>query len=226
MVFSLTQTAIFWIEWFMSTVGIPGLMALMFFESLGLPPLPSEVILPFAGVLLSQGAVGFLGIPFTWVTVLGAALLGGLLGALGGYLLGHELEMPVLRLIGKRFFIEEKDIQRAEKFFEQRGEITVLLSRLLPILRAYISYPAGAARMDLKRFAAFTVIGSFPFTFALVYAGYVLGEHFSDLDPYFNALDVVGAIILAGLLVYVYLKMRRRAREAKEAGPKAQAPPQ
>ena len=226
MVFSLTQTAIFWIEWFMSTVGIPGLMALMFFESLGLPPLPSEVILPFAGVLLSQGAVGFLGIPFTWVTVLGAALLGGLLGALGGYLLGHELEMPVLRLIGKRFFIEEKDIQRAERFFEQRGEITVLLSRLLPILRAYISYPAGAARMDLKRFAAFTVIGSFPFTVALVYAGYVLGEHFSDLDPYFNALDVVGAIILAGLLVYVYLKMRRRAREAKEAGPKAQAPPQ
>jgi membrane protein DedA with SNARE-associated domain len=224
MVFSVTATLFTTIEWFLTTVGIPGLLALMFFESLGLPPLPSEVILPFSGVLLSQGAVGFLGIPFTWVTVVTAAVVGGLLGALGGYLIGQVFGLPALKRFGKRFYIEEEDIDRAHRFFSKHGEGTVFLARLLPLVRAYISYPAGVARMDKPRFVAFTVLGSLPFTVAMVYVGYVLGSNFTRLDPYFTLLDVVGGVTLVVLIAWFFLRYRRR-KQLSEGGPRAGVPP-
>lgn len=213
MVASLTQFALTLIESIMTSIGIPGLFALMTVESLGIPPLPSEVILPFAGLLLFQGTVGFLGIPFTWVSVMTAALAGGLLGALLGYLLGRTFGLTFVRRIGRRFSLDERDLAKAENFFARRGESTVFFSRMLPIVRAYISYPAGAARMEPGRFSAFTVAGSFPFTLALVYAGYVLGTHFSELDRYFTLLDILGVGIIVLLAVLYVWRKRRHANE-------------
>jgi len=213
MVASLTQFAVTLIESIMTSIGIPGLFALMVVESLGIPPLPSEVILPFAGLLLFQGAVGFLGIPFTWVTVMTAALAGGLLGALLGYLLGRKFGLTFVRRIGRWFSIDEKDLAKAESFFARRGEPTVFFSRMLPIVRAYISYPAGAAKMEPVRFSAFTVAGSFPFTLALVYAGFVLGTHFSELDRYFTLLDILGVGVIGVLAVLYVWRKRRHANE-------------
>lgn len=224
MVFSISALLFSDVEWFLTTVGIPGLLALMFFESLGIPPLPSEVILPFSGVLLSQGAVGYLGIPFNWYTVVGTALLGGLLGALGGYFIGQVFGLPALKRIGRRFFVSEQDIQRAHDFFARHGEGTVFLSRMLPLVRAYISYPAGVSRMDKPKFMVFTVLGSLPFTVAMVYVGVLLGDNFTRLDPYFTLLDVIGGVILAGLIVWFLVRLRRR-QQARAAGPKAAAPP-
>ncbi len=218
MVFSPTELAFTWIEMILTTVGIPGLFALMTVESLGIPPLPSEVILPFAGVLLSSGTVGLLGIPFTWVTVMVAALAGGLLGALLGYLLGRLFGMPLIHRFGRRLHVDEEDLHKAEQFFARRGEPTVFFSRMLPIVRAYISYPAGAARMEPVRFSVFTAAGSFPFTLALVYAGVVLGENFGILQRYFTALDVVGGIAILAIIGYLLWRKRSRAT-APPAGP-------
>ena len=221
MVFTLTALVITWIESFMRTVGIPGLLALTAVESLGTPPLPSEIILPFAGVMLSESTVGLLGIPFTWETVVVAALAGDLIGALSGYTIGRRVGLSLLRHVGKRVLLSERDIERAVRFFQRRGEIAIFLSRMLPLVRAYISYPAGAGKMDVRRFALFTVLGSFPYTIALVSIGVVLGENFSRLDPYFTVLDVVGVLVLC-LLIGWFLWKRKCQKEADRQG---QVPP-
>jgi membrane protein DedA with SNARE-associated domain len=187
------------------TVGIPGLFALMVVESVGLPPLPSEVILPFAGVLLATGAAGF-----DWFTVLGGALAGGVTGAVIAYELGRWGGRALIHRWGARLGVGEEELDRVERFFARRGEITVFVARLIPLVRAYISYPAGTGAMDRARFILYTAAGAFPFTLALVYLGTVLGEHYTVLESYFNVLDI--AVVAVALLLAVLYLLRRRAR--------------
>ena len=214
MSFSLTALAFTIILEVMRQIGLPGLFALMAVESFGVPPLPSEIILPFAGVLIVTGAPDF-----NWPSVMFAALSGGLVGALAAYQVGRWAGLPVLRRLGSRVGLEERDLERAEDFFARRGPITVFLARLVPIIRAFISYPAGAARMDRVRFSVYTVAGAAPFTAALVWAGTVLGSpsNFRVLQQDFGYLDyVAGAAIVVGLLWVLY-RARRRQRHPTAA---------
>lgn len=214
-IFSLTAWTFGFVLNVLQTIGIPGLFLLMVVESFGIPPLPSEVILPFAGVLIVSGSLDF-----TWPIVVAAALAGGLLGAWFAYEVGRSEGRAFLRRWGGRFGIHEREIARAERLFERHGESMVLLSRMLPILRAYISYPAGAARMDRPRFLVFTVVGSLPFVVLLVYLGTVLGAGFRRLQGYFGILDL---LIVGGLVVVAAVWIWRRHREAhpvdRPAGP-------
>ncbi len=192
-------------------LGLLALFVLMAVESFGIPPLPSEVILPVAGLVLASGADPW----FTWPTVLLAALAGGLLGAVVAYEIGRRLGLPFVHRLGRPFGLEERDLTRAQEFFDRRGPVTVFLSRLVPLLRAYISYPAGASKMDRMRFPIYTVGGATPFTVALVYVGYVLGQQsLGTLEHIFNILNIiVGVAIVVFLVYYVYrLRERRRAR--------------
>jgi membrane protein DedA with SNARE-associated domain len=207
MVFSVSELLVNLVQSGMVTVGIPGLVLFALIESIGIPVFPSEIVFPFSGILLAQGAVGFLGIPFNWGTVLVAALIGSMTGATLAYVIGQYYGMSFIRGVGRRLSLNEEDLQKAEKFFERRGEMTVFLARWVPIIRDYISYPAGAAKMKLSRFSIFTFAGAFPFTLALVYAGYVLGKNLSVLDPYFTLLDVVGVAIVA-LLVFLFVRRK------------------
>ena len=179
-----------------------GLVALMFFESFGIPPLPSEIILPLAGSLVVLDG-------WSLPAVLAAALLGGVLGAYAAYAVGRwgrqwvtNPKLGILRL-------KPEHLATVDGWFARRGEATVGISRLLPVIRSYISYPAGTARMEPTRFGIYTVAGSFPFTLALVYAGVVLGQHWSDVVATFRYLDFAALGVLAVLVTYIVLRWRR-----------------
>jgi membrane protein DedA with SNARE-associated domain len=216
--FSLTQEVFEIILVAMRTIGLPGLFALMVVESFGIPPLPSEVILPFAGFLIATGFRPAWWAEYTWPTVMVAAVLGGLVGAVIAYEVGRAGGPAFVRGLGRRVGVGESDLARAEMFFERRGPITVFVARLIPLVRAYISYPAGAARMERPRFALYTVLGATPFTAALVWAGTILGDHYTALEGTFQYLDIAVVIGAAALVLLLYLRHRGR-RGARPATP-------
>lgn len=195
--------------------GLLALFALMTVESFGIPPLPSEVILPVAGIVLASGVDPW----FTWPTVMIASLGGGLLGAVIAYEIGRRLGLPFVHRLGRPFGLEERDLVRAQVFFERRGPVTVFLSRMLPLVRAYISYPAGAAKMDRRLFPIYTVLGATPFTFALVYIGVIVGQQsIPELQNIFNVLNVVVFVALVLFALYYVNRLRKR-KAARTATP-------
>lgn len=196
----IIETVVGAIMTIMVTVGLAGLLALMAVESFGIPPLPSEIILPFAGFLIYQGT-------YSWPLAFLAALAGGVIGSYIAYAIGRWGRRWLVR--GPRIIRLNPDhVAAMDGFFARHGEGTVLVSRLLPVVRSYISYPAGAAKMDPLRFGVYTAIGATPFTLALMYAGYVLGRSWSEIVPYFQYLDYVAVVVLLLLVVYVALRWR------------------
>lgn len=204
----------------MTVAGLVGLVALMFFESFGIPPLPSEIILPFAGFLVVDGTFSFWG-------ALAAALVGGLLGSYAGYAVGRYgrswLERPNARWLK----LDPKHLTSIDEWFQRRGEVTVAVARLVPIIRSYVSYPAGTARMAPVKFGVYTLLGATPFTVALIYAGMVLRSHWDALVPYFNLADYVAVAALAIFGILLALRWTGRLpRRSKEAStPSTGSPP-
>jgi len=181
----------------LGTIGLPGLFALMAVESFGIPPLPSEVILPFTGFLVAEGT-------FSWAGAASVAVLGGLLGSYAAYAVGRWWRHRVTGLGIGRLRLEPRHLERVDRYFARHGESTVGLARLVPVVRSYISYPAGTARMEPVRFGVYTVLGSIPFTLALIYSGTVLRSNWTAVSStlaYFNypliALVVVGVVFIA-----------------------------
>ena len=189
------------------TLGYPGIALLMAIESACIP-LPSEIIMPFAGYLVSQGHF----------TLLGAATAGAIgcnLGSVVAYAAGQYGGRPIALKYGRYVLIDAHDIDKADAFFAKHGDWAVLIGRLLPVIRTFIAFPAGVARMPLLRFHIFTFIGSWPWCFALAWVGMKLGEAW-DSDPRVKAvmhsLDVVIVVaVLAAAGWFVWHKMRRRA---------------
>lgn len=222
----LIETVVSAITWLMMAGGLAALVALMTVESFGIPPLPSEIILPFAGFLIAEGT-------FSWPGAFFAALLGGVLGSFVAYAVGrwgrHLLARPTGRLR-----LDPKHLALVDDWFRRHGEGTVLVSRMLPIVRSYVSYPAGTARMEPVRFGIYTAIGATPFTLGLLYAGFLLRSNWGILEPYFRIADYVGAVVIVGGLVYLGLRWRnvirpgwppRRMRPASAPPPPAPSPP-
>ncbi len=207
--------------------GLAGLAGLMAVESFGIPPLPSEVILLFAGFLIAMGT-------FSWPGAFLAAMVGSLAGSFIAYWVGRDARswlFPEGR--SPRVPIDQEAVRRMDRWFARHGEGTVGFARLLPVVRSYISYPAGAARMDPLKFGVFTAIGAAPFTFALLYAGDLLGSAWSSIVPYFSILDDIALVVVAGLAVYAGLVLTnvvtsgfppRRARKPVPS-PSGNAPP-
>jgi membrane protein DedA with SNARE-associated domain len=213
--FSLVGSVVALILTVMTTVGLAGLLALMAVESFGIPPLPSEVILPFAGFLVATGA-------FALLPTIVVALAGSLAGAFAAYAVGRWWRPHLLRLRMGPFGVQEHHLERMDAWFRRHGEVTVALSRCVPVVRAYISYPAGTARMAPVRFGLYTLAGSVPYTLALIYAGILLGHRWTEIEGYFFPLDlVVYALIVVGAvyLLALYLRARREALRARTQGP-------
>jgi membrane protein DedA with SNARE-associated domain len=205
MSFSLTGTLFHFLLTALQTVGIPGLFALMVVESFGIPPLPSEIILPLAGVLLVEGAP-----EFTWPIILVAAVGGSLVGSFLAYYVGRWGGPALIRKWGARFHIHENDIARAERFFARYGAITISGARMVPLLRAYISYPAGTARVPPWRFGVYTFVGAVPFIALMVYLGTVLGHRLGLIERYFQVFDVIVIVALVAVAFYLLGWMRAR----------------
>ncbi|MGD0327522.1 MAG: DedA family protein [Halobacteriota archaeon] len=187
--------------------GYAGVFVAMGLESACIP-LPSEVIMPFAGFVVWKGELTLIG-----VALVGTA--GCLAGSLVAYSVGAYGGLPLLERYGKYVLIRKSELDRAHTWFERFGEIAVFVSRVLPIVRTFISLPAGVVRMDVKKFSLYTVLGSLPWCFGLAYVGVLLGPHWSDLEALFRYLDIVviaGIIGLVGYLIYHRKRIVSRMR--------------
>lgn len=159
-------------------------------------PLPSEIIMPFAGFVVYEGKMSLIGI-----TIVGA--LGNLFGSLIAYFVGRNGGRPFLEKYGKYVLITHNRLEMADNWFEKYGHEAVLISRVLPIIRTFISLPAGIAHMDLKKFITYTFLGSLPWCFVLGYIGYQLGPRWDLIRSYFHILDVIVIMGIIGVLVYL-----------------------
>ncbi len=180
-----------------SALGYSGIVLLMAIESACIP-LPSEVIMPFSGYLVYTGRFNL------WAVGIAGAL-GCVLGSLVAYWVGMHGGRRLIERYGRFIFISTHDLDLADRWFARYGEIIVFASRLLPVVRTFIAFPAGVARMNLSRFILYTFAGSLPWCLGLAYIGQKLGEEWDKnetLKSWFHRFDFVIGII--GLLFAVW----------------------
>jgi len=181
-------------------LGYPGIFLLMAGESAALP-VPSEVVLPFAGYGVFLGN-------FDMVAVILVATFGQLLGAMAAYYGARLGGRPFVEKYGRYAMLDHGHLKTTEEWFKKYGSKAVFVSRLLPIVRTFIPLPAGLAKMDAKKYALCTFAGSLPWTAALVYAGYTLGPYWTDILKFFGELDLL--VIAAIIIVLAYFWKKRR----------------
>ena len=186
-----------------SSSGYLGIVFLMAIESACIP-LPSEVILPFSGYLVFRGQ-------FNLYLVGLAGALGCLVGSIPAYYLGLYGGRPMVERYGKYVLIHHQDLEIADRWFARYGDWAIFFSRLLPVVRTFISFPAGVARMNLSRFVIYTVLGSFPWCLGLAYIGMKLGENWDTLETYYHQLDlVIAGLIALGVTYYIWRHVKGR----------------
>jgi membrane protein DedA with SNARE-associated domain len=203
-----------WAERVITALGEWGVGLLVLVETV-FPPLPSEVILPLAGFLTSQGSIS---LPLVVLT----ATLGAWLGALLLYGLGARLGLErSIRVLGRLPLVDREDFERASAWFDRHGRASIFFGRLIPGVRSLISLPAGAARMPLATFTVFTVLGSGVWNSLLVGVGAALGTQYALVERYAQVLDYVVYAVVAALVVgLVVRRVRRgRARSSPSASP-------
>jgi len=184
-----------------ASLGYAGVMLMMAIESACIP-LPSEVIMPFSGYLVSTGR-------FELQLVAIAGAIGCLLGSYVAYCVGALGGRWFLLRYGRWVLIAPHEIELADHFFARWGAPAVFFSRMLPVVRTFIAFPAGVARMRLLPFTIYTLAGSYPWCLALAYAGMKLGQHWNTLGPYFHRFDtVIAALIVVGAAMVVYNRIR------------------
>jgi membrane protein DedA with SNARE-associated domain len=172
-------------------------LLLMALESCNIP-IPSEVILPASGFLVGQGHFSF------WAAVL-AGTLGGTLGSAVSYWIGAVGGRPLMLKYGKYVLISAADAHKADQFFEQHGQATAFFSRLLPVIRTFISLPAGITRMHFGKFLLYTFAGSLLWSIVLVYLGQLLGQNWLAVREVLQRFDyAIVAIVLLAIGLYVY----------------------
>lgn len=208
----MLESVIYWLTETIFALGYPGIVALMAIES-SFFPFPSELVMPPAGYLAAQGRMNL-------YVALGCGTLGSLLGALFNYVVALRLGRPLLHRYGRYFFLRTETLERAEAFFRRHGEIATFIGRLVPLIRQYISLPAGLSRMRLERFALYTSVGAGIWCAMLVWIGWFIAQHSSVLEQEevrrlstWASLALVPAIAI--LLVW-YVRRHRRRQKAKE----------
>ena len=204
-------------EWFYDKTGWFGIIILMALEN-AVAPLPSEIVMPLAGwkLILEQGLS-------IWYVVLAGFLgaIGNLIGSLIAYWVGMRGGRPLLNRYGKYLLISHRDLDRADRFFEKHGEVTVLVARLIPLVRGVISIPAGIARMDLWKFSIYSLVGALPWSIGLAYGGYKLGENWEELRGKLEPFEIPVMVIL-GLLVAWYIWHQVRELRAQSSRTEAE----
>jgi len=191
--------------------GYVGVAILMSIESAAVP-IPSELILPFAGWSVSRGIIEPLTqAPWTYWGAVLAGVVGNTAGSLVAYAVGAFGGRPLLERYGRYVLIDLHDLDTADRWFRRWGDLTVLFSRMLPIVRTFISVPAGVARMPLWRFVAFSIVGAVPWVMLLVWGGMVLGDNWQEIKRNLRGLDylVAGGVVLA-IAVFVWRHLRSR----------------
>lgn len=220
----LTDTITTFITNLYITGGLAGIVLAMAIESCCIP-LPSEIVMPLAGVMVASGKL-LAGVN-PWLSLVLVALAGSvgcLIGSIAAYGIGYAGGRPLLLKYGRYVLISQHDADRADHFFQKYGSATVFFSRLLPVVRTYISLPAGIAKMPFAKFCVYTFLGSFPWCLLLAYIGTVIGNNLTTLSPIFHDLDVViivAVVALVALYIWRHIRNDRKAR-AEHAAASAQ----
>lgn len=177
-----------------SSVSYAGVFFLMALESAAIP-VPSELIMTFSGYLAYQGVFNF-----TAIVIIGA--IGCTAGSMVSYWIGLKGGRPFIDKYGKYFFLNHHHLEIAENWFAKYGDKAVFFSRMLPVVRTFISLPAGMGKYNFKKLVIFSFVGSLPWCFALAYLGFKLGPHWKNVITFFNGLDIV--IVSAIIITIVY----------------------
>jgi membrane protein DedA with SNARE-associated domain len=213
----IEQQIVLFLQNLFQTMGWPGVVIAMAIESACIP-LPSEVTMPLAGWMLVQAqglTEGFLLIAAFW------GALGNTIGSVITYWVGAQGGRPLLEKYGKYILISKRDMDLADRWFVRWGEPTAFFSRMLPVVRTFISLPAGIARMNFARFTVLTFIGSFIWSGLLAWAGFVFGSHWQEVRDAMRPFDIpiiIVVLILVALYVYRHLK---HTREESAPAPEA-----
>jgi len=200
-VFELLRPLVEFITSFISSVGYIGIFFLMVLES-AMVPIPSEIIMPFSGFLVSVGKLG----P---VLVVLAGSLGNLVGSILTYYFGLKVGRSFIIRYGKYIFFKKEHLEFTERLFQNYGDKISFVGRLLPVIRTYVSLPAGIGRTNFTKFVFYTLVGSLIWNSILTYAGMQLGNNWKNIDKYSIYLDVATICILIGFSIWLILKFTK-----------------
>jgi len=190
-----------------AATGYGGIVILMAIESACIP-LPSELIMPFAGYLVYEGTM-----KLVWVATAGA--IGCILGSLVAYEIGAYGGRPLVERYGRWILLGRRDLDWADRFFARWGYLAVFIARLLPVVRTFIALPAGIAHMPRGRFHIYTFLGSWPWCFALAWFGMKLGQNWRELGKYLHKFDAVILVVLVGGVAwFLWTHWQNRLRTA------------
>jgi membrane protein DedA with SNARE-associated domain len=219
---SVSESLVNSISHFVRDAGLPGIFALMAISSACIP-IPSEVVMLFAGFAVADPTQSAAHHHMTMTGVVLAGLLGTMVGSWFAYGVGRGGRLELLERHGAKLHMGPAQIQRADRFFQRYGEQTVLFGRMVPLVRAFVSLPAGVSRMPLGRFTLFSLLGTIPWVLALAFAGHALGSDWTTVRKGFEYVDY--AIVLLIVIGVGYAVVRRRARPpaavAEESEPAA-----
>ena len=195
-----------WIIHVMNMLGYAGLTIMMALESM-IAPVPSEIVMPFAGYLVAQGR-------FSLIGGIVASSLGTIIGSLIGYYMGKLGGYPLILRFGRYLLLDREHLDFTVSWFERRGDITILISRFIPVVRHLISLPAGVGNMNLMKFSIFTIIGGTIWNTILLVAGIWLEERWEIIHEYSREIDyvVLGAMVIVGTWWFMRQLKRRRTK--------------
>jgi membrane protein DedA with SNARE-associated domain len=206
---SISESLVNSIAHFVRDAGLPGIFALMAISSACIP-IPSEVVMLFAGFAVADPTQSAAHHHMTMTGVVLAGLLGTMVGSWFAYGIGRGGRLELFERHGAKLHMGPAQVQRADRFFQRYGEPTVLFGRMIPLVRAFVSLPAGVARMPLGRFTLFSLLGTIPWVLALAFAGHALGNDWTTVRKGFEYVDyMIVLLIVAGI---VYTVVRRRSR--------------
>src|SRR3954467_13126261 len=193
-------------------LGLGGVFVLMLLESACIP-IPSEATMLFAGFNVDKGQ-------YSLFAAVAAGVLGNLVGSWIAYAVGYYGRVDVLEKHGKKLHIKKSQLEQADRLFEKHGDWIVLVTRCLPIIRTFISLPAGVARMPFWRFSAFTLLGCIPWVFMLTFIGKEAGDNWETWKDNLHYVDYAVALAIVVAAVYFFVRWRRGRDGAKtSAGP-------
>jgi len=211
---SVTESVVNATWHFVRDAGLPGIFVLMAIGSACIP-VPSEVVMLFAGFAVADPGSSGAHHHLTMVGVVAAGLLGTLVGSWAAYAVGRGGRLELMERHGHRIHMGPAQIDRADRWFQRYGDPAVLFGRMVPLVRAFVSLPAGVARMPIVRFTVLTVLGSIPWVLALALVGHAVGGNWTSVRKGFEYFDYV---LLACIVVGIgYLWMRRRSRREAPA---------
>ncbi len=203
----LTELIATYATYLIEKTGYASVFILMTMESMVFP-VPSEAVMPFAGFLIEQGTFTFLG-------VILVSTLGSIFGSLLSYYIGYYGGMPFVKKFGKYALLDVEELEATERFFQKRGELTIFICRLIPVVRHLISIPAGTGKMNIWKFSIFTIMGAGIWNAFLTYIGYLLKSNWDRVMKYSHIIDIVVVVFLLAIVgLYVYRHLKKKAARA------------